>query len=115
MHYSKINLEKPQGNTLVTMESPIKQVCHYIDTHFHPFGFSNPKNHCFMNAALQALFSVIRSTLHNFQFSSTTEGVIAKTLCSAVMTTCASGELENVNHCLHSIVHFTVVYTGGCI
>ena len=75
----KTNLEKPQEDILGYKESPIKQVCHDIDIHLHPFGFSNPKNHCFMNAVMQALFSVIRSTLHSCQYSSNTEGVIAKT------------------------------------
>ena len=91
------------------MESPIKQVCYDIDTHLHPFGFSNHKNHCFMNAVLQALFSFIRSTLHNCQFSSNTEGVIGKALCSAAMVTSAFGEVEKLKS-LHA--HYSSFYSG---
>ena len=105
----KTSVEKPQGDTLGYMESPIKQVCHDTDVHLHPFGFSNPKNHCFMNAVLQALFSVIRSTLHNCQFSSNTEGVIAKTLCSAAMATSASGEVGKLKSLL---AQYNSFYSG---
>ena len=39
------------------------------------------------------LVAVIRSILHNCQYSSSTEGAIAKTLCSAAVATSASGEV----------------------
>ena len=31
-------------------------------SHIHPFGIENPKNHCFVNAILQIINSVLRST-----------------------------------------------------
>ena len=62
-----------------------------------------------MNAVLQALFSVIRSTLHNCQYSSNTEGVIAKTLCSAAMATSASGEVGKLKSLL---AQYSSFYSG---
>ena len=89
--------------------TPIKQVCHDIDIHLHPFGLSNPKNHCFVNAVLQALFSVIRSKLYNCQYSSNNEGVIAKALCCAAMATSASGEVGKLRLLL---AQYSSLYSG---
>ena len=72
-----------------------------------------------MNAGLQALFSVIRSTLHNCQFSSSTEGAIAKTLCSAAVATSASGEVGKLKSLLAQYSSFYSGFTqedaSGCL
>ena len=62
-----------------------------------------------MNAVMQALFSVIRSTLHNCQYYCNTEGVIAKTLCSAAMATSASGEVGKLKSLL---AQYNSFYSG---
>ena len=98
------------------MESQIKQVFHNTDIHLHTFGISSPTYHCFMNAVRQALFSVNPSTLHNCQFSSSTEGAIAKTSCSAAVTTSASGEVGKLKSLLAQYNSFySGFYTGGYI
>ena len=84
----KNNPAKSRENKL-----PVYQDSHDTAIHLHLFGIPNPRNHCFMNAVLQALFSVLRSTLHNCQCSSSTEGVIAETLCCAAKAASASGEV----------------------
>ena len=40
----------------------------------HHFGISNPKYHCYINAVIQLLFSILRTISHDFQFNSSTEG-----------------------------------------
>ena len=49
------------------------------------------------------------STLHNCQYSSNTEGVIAKTLCSAAMSTSASGEFGKLKS---PLAQYSSFYSG---
>ena len=100
------NLAESPENKLKDMELPVKQDGYDTDNHLHPFGIPNPRNHCFMNAVLQALFSVLRAGLHNCQFASSTEGVIAETLCSAAKAASASGEVGKLKSLLSQYSSF---------
>ena len=105
----KYNLARSPENKLEDLELPVKQDGYDTAIHLHPFGIPNPRNHCFMNAVLQALFSVLRARLHNCQFASSTEGVIAETLCGAARAASASAEVGKLKSLL---AQYSSFYSG---
>ena len=71
------------NNTYVSRDAEAS--CHLVaplilNTHIHPFGIGNPKHHCYVNFAIQLLFSILRTIRHNFQSNSSTEGSLSKFL-----------------------------------
>ena len=44
--------------------------------HVHPFSIKNPKSHCFVNAILQIIYSVLRSTHQQIYINNCVEGKI---------------------------------------
>ena len=65
-----------------------------------------------MNAVLQALFSVLRSRLHNCQLVSSTEGVLVETVCSAAKVASASGEVGKLKSLKSLLAQYRSFYDG---
>ena len=69
------------NNTYVSRDASCQLVPLFIlNKHIHPFGISNPKNHCYMNSVIQLLFSILRTIGHNFQLNSSPKGSLSKFL-----------------------------------
>ena len=61
-------------------------------SHVHPFGITNPKNHCFVNVILQIIYSVLRYTHQKMYINNCVEGKISECLFdTAHKTPCAQG------------------------
>ena len=66
-------------------------------SHVHPFGIKNLKNHCFINAILQIIYSVLRSTQHKIHINNCVEGKISECLFDTAHKTPSAQEVETLN------------------
>ena len=65
-------------------------------SHVHPFGIENPKNHCFVNAILQIIYSVLRSTHQQIYINNCVKGKISECLFDTAHKTPSAQEVETL-------------------
>ena len=83
---------------------------HFIlNKHIHPFGISNPKNHCYMHSVIQLLFSILRTISQHFQFNSNTEGSISKFLFEIA---CSASSSTDVDVLKFRLIQYDEFYSG---
>ena len=63
-------------------------------SHVHPFGIKNPKYHCFVNAILQIIYSVLRSTRQTIYINNCVEGKISEFLFDTAHKIPSAQEME---------------------
>ena len=78
-------------------------------SHVHPFGIKNPKNHCFVNAILQIIYSVLRSTHQQIYINNYVEGKISEWLFDTAHKTPSAQEVETLKLQLSTYENFFLV------
>ena len=78
-------------------------------SHVHPFGIKNPKNHCFFNAILQIIYSVLRSTHQQIYINNCVEGKISECLFDTAHKTPSAQEVETLKLQLYTDTNFFLV------
>ena len=69
------------GNSMEQTQNDLGTTSKFaVFQHVHLIGISNPRNHCFINAVLQYLYCILRTSDHNYDFKDNVEGHISSCL-----------------------------------
>ena len=77
-------------------------------SHVHPFGIKNPKKHCFVNAILQIIHSVLRSTHQQIYINNCVEDKISECLFDTAHKTPSAQEVETLKLQLSTYNNFFI-------